>query len=140
MTRHVLTLTAPLGADRKPMWLRLNGGHGNRYARADLIHTWRQLAAVEARRQGLPRITDYPVRIIATVHLDTRPSRHDPTNWLPTAKAAVDGLVLHPRHGGWDVLADDDSRHVVGPDMRAGEQWADAALVLTIEPIHQEEA
>ena len=74
-----------------------------------------------------------PVRIVATVHLDTKPSRWDATNWLPTAKHCVDGLVWSAKHGGADVLADDSNAYVLGPDMRAGEQWADAALVLTIE-------
>jgi hypothetical protein len=54
---HLLTIPAPCD------WLRLNGGHGNRYAKAGLIRT------------------------------------------------------------------------VIGPDMRAGDSWADAALVLTIEQI-----
>lgn len=127
MTHHLLTIPAPCA------WLRLNGGHGNRFARANLIRQWREAAAWHARRQHLPRLTVYPVRIVATVHLDTRPSVWDATNWLPTAKACVDGLVKHPRLGGADVLAADDNRHVIGPDMRAGDQWSDAALVLAIE-------
>lgn len=40
--------------------------------------------------------------------------RVDPANWYGSFKAAVDGIV---RAG---VLADDDDRHVIGPDMRRG--------------------
>ena len=122
MSRHLVTITAP--AD----WLRLNGGHGNRYAKADLTRQWRAAAGWEAKRQHMPTLTT-PVRIIATVHLETKPSRWDATNWLPTAKACIDGLV------DAGVLADDSNKHVIGPDMRAGDSWADAALVLTIEQI-----
>lgn len=120
MSHHLLTIPAPCD------WLRLNGGHGNRYHRASLTRQWREAAAWQARRQRIPAVVAYPVRIVATVHLDTRPSRWDATNWLLTAKACVDGLV------DAGVLADDSNRHVVGPDMRAGGPWADAALVLTI--------
>lgn len=133
-----LTIPAPCGADGKPLWLRLNGGHGNRYARNHVAQQWRQAAAWQAKRAGLPRLEVYPVRIVATVHLDTTPSRWDATNWLPTAKHCVDGLVWNARHGGADVLTDDSNRFVLGPDMRAGDSWADAALVLTIETIQQE--
>lgn len=132
MSRHLLTIQAPLGSDGKPLWLRLNGGTGNRYARNDIAQQWRQLTAWHAKLARTPRLTVYPVRIIATVHLDTNPSRWDASNWLPTAKHCVDGLVLHSKHGGADVLVDDSNRYVIGPDMRAGEQWADAALVLSI--------
>lgn len=126
MSHHLLTIPAPCD------WIRLNGGHGNRYAKADLIRQWRQAAAWHAKLAHLPKITQYPVRIVATVHLETKPSRWDATNWLPTAKACVDALVWSAQHGGVDVLTDDSNRYVIGPDMRAGEQWADAALVLTI--------
>lgn len=128
-THHLLTIPAPCD------WLRLNGGHGNRYAKADLIRQWRHAAAWQAKLAHTPRLTTYPVRIVATIHLDTKPSRWDATNWLPTAKACIDGLVLHPKHGGADVLTDDSNRFVIGPDMRAGDQWADAAIVLRIEPV-----
>ena len=123
MSHHLLTIPAPCD------WLRLNGGHGNRYAKADLIRQWRQAAAWQAKRQHLPRLPIIVdgglVRIVATVHLTTKPSRWEATNWLPTAKACVDGLV------DAGVLVDDSNRYVIGPDMRAGDQWADAVLVLT---------
>lgn len=126
--RHLLTIPAPCD------WLRANGGHGNRYAKAELIRTWRTAAAWEAKRQNLPRILS-AVHITATVHLETKSRHWDAGNWAPTAKACVDGIVLHPKLGGADVLRGDCNCWVTGPDMRAGEPWADAALVLTIEAL-----
>jgi hypothetical protein len=101
------------------------------------IKRWRAQAAWSARAARLPRF-DVPVHITATVHLDTRPGAHwDAANWLPTAKACVDGLVLHPKHGGADVLPDDCNCWVVGPDMRAGARVADARLVLTLRHVRE---
>ena len=118
------TLEIPAPCD----WIRLNGGHGNRYARANLTSAWRNAARLHAKAQNLDPISGYPVRIEARVHLATRPSRWDATNWLPTAKACVDGLV------DAGVLTDDSNRHVVGPDMRAGDRRDRAWLVITITP------
>ena len=130
----ILTIPAPCD------WLRLNGGHGNRYARNAQAQKWRQAAAWQARKLRLTRLTDYPVRIIATIHLDTNPPRWDATNWLPTAKHAIDGLVWSAKHGGADVLVDDSNRYVVGPDMRAGARMTEPTLTLRIEPLNQEDA
>lgn len=41
--------------------------------------------------------------------------RRDPSNWAPSFKAALDGVVVA------GVLPDDDHRHVVGPDARLGD-------------------
>jgi len=65
-----------------------------------------------------------PVHIFAHVW-KPRAGRYDPNNLWPTVKAAVDGLV----DAGF--LADDDHKHVIGPDMRHGGKGP-AALVLTI--------
>jgi len=68
------------------------------------------------------------VHIIAELRFRDR-RRRDPANWAPTAKAIVDGLV------DYGLIADDDHRHVVGPDMRIGEpvaRSARCAVVLTI--------
>lgn len=133
--RHfLLTIQAPKDAKGKALWLRANGGHGNRYARAALIKLWRESAAWQARIDRTPQIL-HPVHITATIHLDTKPSHWDAANWGPTAKACVDGLVLHTKHGGADVLRGDCNCWVTGPDMRAGDYWADAALVLTFQEI-----
>ena len=134
---YQLTIPAPRTRDGKADWLRANGGHGNRYARADLIRNWRGRAAWAARAARLPRI-ETPVHIVAIVHRDDTTGRHwDAGNWAATAKACVDGLQLHPKWGGADVLRGDCNCWVTGPDMRAGEPWADAALVLRIEVLEE---
>ncbi|WP_172121434.1 hypothetical protein [Actinomyces faecalis] len=53
------------------------------------------------------------VRVTATVQGRTA-GRMDPANAYPTVKAVLDGLT---DAGVWE---DDDSGHVVGPDMRRG--------------------
>jgi len=52
--------------------------------------------------------------------------RRDPSNYHPTIKPAVDGVVTGPSakilRAGWDgLLPDDDSRHLDGPDARAAD-------------------
>lgn len=96
--------------------------------RSVLVRKWREQTAWAAKSARIPAFTE-PVRITATVHRDHNRGRFDATNWAPTAKACVDGLV------DAKVLVDDSNRYVTGPDMRAGEPWDDAALVLTIEAI-----
>lgn len=54
------------------------------------------------------------VRVTATIQ-GRMAGRMDPANAYPTVKAALDGLT---DAGVW---VDDDSRHVVGPDMRRGD-------------------
>ena len=123
MSHHLLTIPAPSCG-----FITLNGGHGNRYALAAKVRTWREAAAWEARRTQQPKLTGL-VHITATVHRDHNRGQWDVSNWLPSAKAAIDGL----RDAG--VLVEDSNRFVIGPDMRAGDAWADAALVLRIERI-----
>ena len=125
MTTHTVQIPAPCD------WITLNGGHGNRYAKARQTKTWRQAAAWHARTAHLPVMPGL-VRIVATIHRDHNRGQWDATNWLPTAKAAVDGL----RDAG--VLLEDSNKWVVGPDMRAGDPWADAVLTLTITPITEQ--
>lgn len=94
------------------------------------MKAWKERAAWAAKAARLPRI-ETPVRVVATVHRDHNRGRWDAHNLAPTGKAAIDGLVMA------GVLVDDSNKFVTGPDMRAGEHWADAALVLTIH-IEQE--
>lgn len=89
------------------------------------MKAWKERAAWAAKAAHLPQIGS-PVHVTATVHRDHNRGRWDVHNLTDTAKAAIDGLVLA------GVLVDDSNRYLVGPDMRAGEPWADAALVLTI--------
>ena len=53
------------------------------------------------------------VHVTATVQGRTQ-GRMDPANVYPTVKALIDGIV------DASVLADDDDRHLEGPDMRRG--------------------
>jgi len=89
------------------------------------MRAWKERAAWAAKAAHLPTIGEH-VHITATVHRDHNRGRWDVHNLADTAKAAIDGLVVA------GVLADDSNRHVTGPDMRPGDPWADAALVLTI--------
>ncbi|RAJ70215.1 hypothetical protein K378_01380 [Streptomyces sp. Amel2xB2] len=63
--------------------------------------------------------------IFGVVH-SPRNIRLDPTNYYPSFKAAVDGIV---RAG---VISDDDDKHVLGPDMRRGPRTPGWQIVLHI--------
>lgn len=92
------------------------------------VKAWRTTAAFAARARKIPAAPT-PVRIVATVHrAHNRGGRWDPANWAPTAKAIIDGLV------DAGVLEDDSFRHVIGPDMRAGEPNPRAGVTITIYP------
>lgn len=115
---YILVIPAPcafINANTRMHWAK----------RSALTKAWRQRAFIAARNAHLPHM-DQRVTITATAHRDHNRGRWDATNLAPTAKAAVDGLV------DAGVLTDDSNKYLVGPDMRAGEPWADAALVLTI--------
>lgn len=115
---YVLVVSAPCSF--------LNANHRLHWAvKHKLTRAWRQQTHWAAKSAHLPTF-DGPVSITATIHRDHNRGRWDVGNLAPTAKAAVDGLV------DAGVLVDDSNRYVTGPDMRAGEPWADAALVLTI--------
>lgn len=79
--------------------------------RAERVRSWRELAGWRAKECQVPRLVC--ARIIVELNFsDGR--RRDPSNWAPTAKACVDGLV------DAGVFADDDHTRVIGPDMRMG--------------------
>lgn len=65
------------------------------------------------------------VRIVAKIW-KPKANRFDPNNLHPTTKAIVDGLVSA------GLLADDDHKHVLGPDHRYG-GTGQARVVLRIE-------
>lgn len=114
-------------------WLVENGGRGHPKARNRLVQAWKDATIVWARFHKIKPVEAYPVRIIARVTLATKPSRWDPTNWAPSAKAAVDGLVKA------GVLTDDNWRMVYGPDMRRAGEGADKAqLTLVIREGYEE--
>lgn len=80
--------------------------------RSRRTRAWRDYACDEARRRNLPMLP--LARVVCELHFaDNR--RRDPANWSPTAKACIDGLV------DAGLFADDDHKHVIGPDMRIGD-------------------
>src|SRR6478735_3606153 len=70
---------------------------------------WREAGQVGARNMRIPHLDR--ALIICEMNFAIN-RRRDPANWLPTAKAIVDGLV------DAGILDDDDEKHVLGPDMR----------------------
>ena len=121
MSHHIVVIPAPcsfVSSNQRLHWA----------VKHRLMRAWKDAATWQARRHHVPAFAE-PVHITATVHRDHNRGRWDVGNLADTAKAAIDGLVAA------GVLVDDSNRYVVGPDMRAGEPWADAALVLTIAPL-----
>lgn len=126
MSADAYTIVIPAPASWK------NSNHRKHHmVDARLTKAWREAGASWARAAGLPRIEE-PVHITATIHMTTA-RKYDPNNYWPTVKAACDGL----QDAG--VLIDDDSEHVIGPDMRRGEKRTPSALTLTIR-LCQEDA
>lgn len=80
------------------------------------LRTRSQLAAAPWRRRlAVPTPLEFKVRCEVWVAWPNR-RRRDAHNLGPTFKACIDGMV---RAG---LLADDDDRHLVGPDPRVLEQ------------------
>jgi crossover junction endodeoxyribonuclease RusA len=82
--------------------LTLNGGTGNRYARAALIKGIRRTATYLALRDQIPHLDR------ARITLEYQPRdkrRRDSVNISPTLKALADGIVDAA------VLPDDDDAH-----------------------------
>jgi hypothetical protein len=123
----VLTIPAPAA------WIRSNQHKDAWRTRATLTKTWREAAGWNARKQRCPKFGAGPVRITVTFHRDDH-RLYDLDGCALTAKACIDGLR--------DVGALDEDHVGVVPELHLhhGEQWADASVVLRIEPISQEEA
>lgn len=121
MTALELTIPAPCD------WLNANERlHWAEKARRTRI--WRHTAHGAVLSQHKGARFDVPVRIVVTIH-KPRAGRYDATNWAPTGKALIDGLVDS------GLLEDDDNTRVVGPDMRAGEKRAEPCVVVRVEAI-----
>lgn len=114
------------------VWLSANDRRDPRRAASD-IKSWREAGCVYARQAHLPRGLT-AVHVIARCHRTIK-RRSDVGNLYPTAKAVVDGLV------DAGLVADDDNRHVLGPDMRPGrvvslkDYPGGGLMVLTIHPL-----
>ena len=95
-------------AIRNEWWLSANGRY-HWAVRAKRTKALRGLAAVQARRQGLAPVAG---PVLVTAEIGYRGGRADPANAYPTIKALLDGMT------DASVWPDDDSEHVIGPDMR----------------------
>lgn len=93
-------------------WISSN--HREHWAvRARKTKLWRNLGYFTARQHKLAHYEK--VRIVAYIHKTTA-RRYDAHNLTPTMKAIIDGLVQA------NLIDDDNNKHLVGPDMRAGEK------------------
>ncbi len=86
-------------------------------ARARLVRAWREAACGRATAERSRYLADPwpPVHVEMLVYLPEVGSgsrMRDVSNLQPTAKAILDGIVDS------GLLADDDDKHVVGPDLR----------------------
>lgn len=106
MSSQTLTVDVPPGE-----WLTANG-RKHWHAKARATAALRHRAHTLARSRHLTPATGR-VHVTATVQGRTQ-GRMDPANVYPTVKALIDGIV------DASVLADDDDRHLEGPDMRRG--------------------
>jgi len=77
------------------------------------VRAWKASGGWEAKAAQLPMLGR--VHAFADVRATPATRRRDPGNWYPTAKAVIDGVIAAGR-----LLPDDDSSHLVGPDMRMG--------------------
>lgn len=91
-----ITIPAP---DR---WLNSNERRDRRADNAT-VQTWKNAAAVLARKARMPKLG--AIHVTATLHFCDR-RRRDAPNYYPTIKAAIDGLVVA------EVLDDDDNLHI----------------------------
>lgn len=107
-------------------WLTLNQ-RGQWFVHRGAIKAWRALACATAIGARVPKLTG--AHIIGELRF-TVDRRRDPHNWMPTAKAAIDGLV------DAGVFLDDNADTVIGPDMRLGPivKRGKQSLVLHIWP------
>lgn len=113
-------------------------GANGRYHWAERARRSRQIrwtAALEARLAGLQPVPG-PVKVTVTVTYPRR-GRHDPENYAPSWKPAIDGLVDAA------VLPDDDSTHVTSVTCVADPRTTREAcgrpsghlLTITLDPV-----
>jgi hypothetical protein len=81
--------------------------------KARLTKAWRQAARQAAETAGLPRNLARVHVAVAVIKSSNR--SYDVHNLTPTAKAAIDGLIVD-----YGLCADDSNDYLTGPDMRPG--------------------
>lgn len=92
-------------------WITSNQRQGW-HAKARMTANWRAIAAWRAHRDVGDAQIDR-ARVVCELRFAAN-RRRDANNWEPTAKAVMDGLV------DAGVFPDDNTTHVIGPDMRLG--------------------
>ena len=101
--------------------LSSNGSHRHWAAKQADVNRLRDAFHWLAKAQRVPPLQWAHVEY----HVRAR-GRFDPANWMPTAKAGVDGIV---RAG---VLPDDNRKYLVGQDPREGMQMGFSLLILEL--------
>ena len=93
-------------------WLTANGRYhwAVRQERTKVLRERAKIQSLNAMRRGQLKPVFGRVHVIAGIQYRT--SRVDPANAYPTIKALIDGMT---QAGVWE---DDDSAHLLGPDMR----------------------
>jgi hypothetical protein len=94
--------------------------------KARITKTIRDAAHILTRQAKVPRLES--ARIVC-VYEPNDQRRRDRSNWHPSAKAAVDGVV------DAGVLADDSDRYLDGPHIKIGEVHPRGRLVLHITEV-----
>ena len=107
---HEWRLTVPAGMELVSANQRLHWA-----VKARRVKTLRQWAAWETRRLEVPTIER--VAISVWVHPGARTRRLDASNYAPTVKALVDGVV------DAGALPDDSGKHVIAETYKAGARW-----------------
>lgn len=108
MEATTLTLHVP-----PAWWMTENSNRREHWSKKkEKVKNLRALALSEAMRAGLVYGRD---SVHITAHL-TYPDRRarDTHNAMPVLKACIDGLV------DYGLIPDDNDRHLIGPDLRAG--------------------
>ena len=118
-----ITLTVPAPTEFINLNQRLHWAK-----KAKLTKTWRTLTRIHAQNAGLPKGLPR-VHVTATIH-KPHGRAFDAHNYVPTLKAAIDGLV------DYGLVPDDTNAHLVGPDMRQGAKGP-ARIELTITPLEE---
>ncbi|MFJ8144653.1 hypothetical protein ACIQ6R_06210 [Streptomyces sp. NPDC096048] len=89
-------------------------------------------ALMDALDAVRPRPLFQRAHVLGVVHPKGN-GRHDPANWYPSFKAAVDGIV------DAGLLEDDDHTRLLGPDMRLGPVVKGGQLVLVVRGLAPDE-
>ncbi len=112
-----MTIEIRFDIPRNEWWTQNRRGHWRAgWSRAAAVKQRARMQAMafkRARPESMP--ARFPVHVTAIIHPLTY-GRFDPENAAPMVKAILDALT----EAGW--WPDDDGKHLIGPDYRAGER------------------